>query len=95
MPKPPNHHDKIAIPMMSTDTPSLANTIADAYSLEVSVKDIGALTKAAPRMLPGSTMFIPYLPGQNDAARLAASTDGARAWLRTHAASFCTPHDVA
>ncbi|AZR25415.1 methylenetetrahydrofolate reductase [Xanthomonas vasicola pv. arecae] len=59
--------------MMSTDTPSLANTIADAYSLEVSVKDIGALTKAAPRMLPGSTMFIPYLPGQNDAARLAAA----------------------
>lgn len=50
--------------MMSTDTPSLANTIADAYSLEVSVKDVGALTKAAPRMLPGSTMFIPYLPGQ-------------------------------
>ncbi|KPL48032.1 5,10-methylenetetrahydrofolate reductase [Xanthomonas axonopodis] len=59
--------------MISTDTPRLASTMTDAYSLEVSIKDIGALTNAAPRILPGSAMFIPYLPGQNDAARLAAA----------------------
>jgi methylenetetrahydrofolate reductase (NADPH) len=63
--------------VISTDTPSLATTIADtvadAYSLEVSVNDIGALTKAAPRILPGSAIFIPYLPGQHDAERLAAA----------------------
>ncbi|QGJ68258.1 methylenetetrahydrofolate reductase [Xanthomonas oryzae pv. oryzae] len=53
--------------------PSHTRAITDAYSLEVSVKDIGALTKAAPRLLPGSSMFIPYLPGQHDAARLAAA----------------------
>ncbi|PPV04980.1 methylenetetrahydrofolate reductase [Xanthomonas bromi] len=58
---------------MANDTPSLASSITDAYSLEVSVKDSGALTKAAPRIMPGSAMFIPYLPGQDDAARLAAA----------------------
>ncbi|AJQ81594.1 methylenetetrahydrofolate reductase [Xanthomonas oryzae] len=59
--------------MISIDMPSHTRAITDAYSLEVSVKDIGALTKAAPRLLPGSSMFIPYLPGQHDAARLAAA----------------------
>ncbi|WP_234704781.1 methylenetetrahydrofolate reductase [Achromobacter marplatensis] len=47
--------------------------ITDAYSLEVSAKDIPALTAAAPRMLPGSTVSIPYLPGQDNDARLAAA----------------------
>ncbi|MFC0254768.1 methylenetetrahydrofolate reductase [Achromobacter marplatensis] len=41
--------------------------------MEVSAKDIPALTAAAPRMLPGSTISIPYLPGQDDNARLAAA----------------------
>ncbi|KOR41639.1 5,10-methylenetetrahydrofolate reductase [Xanthomonas oryzae] len=59
--------------MISIDLPSHTRAITDAYSLEVSVKDIGALTKAAPRLPPGSSMFIPYLPGQHDAARLAAA----------------------
>nr|WP_244664150.1 methylenetetrahydrofolate reductase [Xanthomonas phaseoli] len=70
---PPNHHDKTARPVISTDTPHLASIVTDAYSLEVSIKDIGALTDAAPRILPGCAMFIPYLPGQNEAARLAAA----------------------
>lgn len=69
----PNHHDKTARPVIPTDTPSGASTITDAYSLEVSVKDIGALTNAAPGILPGCAMFIPYLPGQTEAARLAAA----------------------
>ncbi|WP_338339436.1 methylenetetrahydrofolate reductase [Xanthomonas euvesicatoria] len=59
--------------MISTDTPNFASTVTEAYSLEVSAKDIGALTNAAPRILPGCAMFIPYLPGQNEAARLAAA----------------------
>ncbi len=70
---PPHHHEKTARPVISIDMPSHTRAITDAYSLEVSVKDIGALTKAAPRLLPGSSMFIPYLPGQHDAARLAAA----------------------
>nr|WP_301541469.1 methylenetetrahydrofolate reductase [Xanthomonas euvesicatoria] len=70
---PPNHHDKTARPVISTDTPNFASTVTEAYSLEVSAKDIGALTNAAPRILPGCAMFIPYLPGQNEAARLAAA----------------------
>nr|WP_228735374.1 methylenetetrahydrofolate reductase [Xanthomonas euvesicatoria] len=70
---PPDHHDKTARPVISTDTPNFASTVTEAYSLEVSAKDIGALTNAAPRILPGCAMFIPYLPGQNEAARLAAA----------------------
>lgn len=70
---PPNHHDKTARPVISTDTPNFASTVTEAYSLEVSAKDIGALTNAAPRILPGCAMFIPYLPGQNQAVRLAAA----------------------
>nr|WP_230079402.1 methylenetetrahydrofolate reductase [Xanthomonas oryzae] len=70
---PPHHHEKTARPVISIDLPSHTRAITDAYSLEVSVKDIGALTKAAPRLPPGSSMFIPYLPGQHDAARLAAA----------------------
>lgn len=50
-----------------------AGNITDAYSLEVIAKDIPALTEAAPRMAPGSTICIPYLPGENNAARLAAA----------------------
>ncbi|NMK44837.1 methylenetetrahydrofolate reductase [Achromobacter sp. Bel] len=49
------------------------SNITDAYSLEVSAKDIPALTAAAPRILPGSTISIPYLPGQDNDARLAAA----------------------
>jgi methylenetetrahydrofolate reductase (NADPH) len=49
------------------------NDITDAYSLEVSARDIPALTAAAPRILPGSTISIPYLPSQDDDARLAAA----------------------
>nr|WP_244668027.1 methylenetetrahydrofolate reductase [Xanthomonas phaseoli] len=70
---PPDHHDKTARPVISTDTPNFASTVTEAYSLEVSAKDVGALTNAAPRILPGCAMFIPYLPGQNEAARLAAA----------------------
>ncbi|WP_235442303.1 methylenetetrahydrofolate reductase [Achromobacter xylosoxidans] len=37
------------------------------------MKDIAALTAAASRLPPGSTISIPYLPGQDDDARLAAA----------------------
>ncbi|WP_249278977.1 methylenetetrahydrofolate reductase [Bordetella genomosp. 5] len=47
--------------------------ITEACSLEVSAKDIPALTAAADRILPGTTLSIPYLPGQDDATRLAAA----------------------
>ena len=50
-----------------------ANNITHAYSLEVSAKDMPALSAAAPQILPGSTIAIPYLPRENDDARLAAA----------------------
>lgn len=61
------------MPLIHPSSPQSPSHITDAYSLEVSAKDIPALTAAAPRMLPGSTISIPYLPGQNDDARLAAA----------------------
>lgn len=61
------------MPLIHFITPKSPGHITDAYSLEVSVKDIPALTLAAPRILPGSTISIPYLPGQDNDARLAAA----------------------
>jgi len=61
------------MPLIHPSSPKLPGHITDAYSLEVSAKDIPALTAAAPRMLPGSTVSIPYLPGQDNDARLAAA----------------------
>ncbi|VFR77719.1 methylenetetrahydrofolate reductase [Orrella dioscoreae] len=45
----------------------------DCYSMEVSAKDIPALTAVAPRLPPASTISIPYLAGEGNAARLAAA----------------------
>ncbi|KQQ78177.1 5,10-methylenetetrahydrofolate reductase [Xanthomonas sp. Leaf131] len=59
--------------MMSPQTPSRASTITDAYSLEVGANDIAELTAAAPRIMRGSTIAIPYLPSQDNGARLAAA----------------------
>ena len=53
--------------------PSPASSVTDAYSLEVSAKDIAALSAAAPRILPASTISIPYLPREDNDARLAAA----------------------
>lgn len=53
--------------------PGPASSITDAYSLEASTKDIPALSAAAPRIMPASTIAIPYLPREDDDARLAAA----------------------
>ncbi|RZA27977.1 MAG: methylenetetrahydrofolate reductase, partial [Proteobacteria bacterium] len=58
---------------MGPETPSLASTITDAYSLEVSAKDMAGLAAAAPGIMRGSTIAIPYLPSQDNDARLAAA----------------------
>lgn len=50
-----------------------ASNITRDYSLEASTKDIAALSAAAPRILPGSTISIPYLAREDDDARLAAA----------------------
>ncbi|UPG90534.1 methylenetetrahydrofolate reductase [Luteibacter aegosomaticola] len=49
------------------------NHLMDGYSLEVSAKAIPALAKAASRIAPGSIISIPYLPNEDDEARLAAA----------------------
>lgn len=46
--------------------------LTHAYSLEVSTKDIAALTSAASRITPGTTISVPYLPRETYEARLAA-----------------------
>lgn len=63
----------IARPLINPDKPRPVSSITDAYSLEVSAKDIAALTAAAPRMVPAATISIPYLPREDDDARLAAA----------------------
>ncbi|MGX9716110.1 methylenetetrahydrofolate reductase [Janthinobacterium lividum] len=50
-----------------------AGNITHAYSLEISAKDMPALNAAAPRILPASTIAIPYLPREDNDARLAAA----------------------
>ncbi|WP_323883459.1 methylenetetrahydrofolate reductase [Aeromonas caviae] len=59
--------------MTHFDQPMHAEHILDGYSLEVSPKDIPALTLAAPHMVPGATVSIPYLPNQDNEVRLAAA----------------------
>ncbi|PJJ20531.1 5,10-methylenetetrahydrofolate reductase [Janthinobacterium sp. 67] len=59
--------------MVNPAQPWPASDITHAYSLEASTKDIAALSAAAPRILSGSTIAIPYLPRENDDARLAAA----------------------
>ena len=59
--------------LIHSRTPHFPGNLTDDCSLEVSAKDIAALTAAAPRIRPGSTISIPYLPGQDDDARLAAA----------------------
>lgn len=58
-------------PLMHADQPRPTSHITDAYSLEVSAKDMAALSAAAPRILPATTISIPYLPRENNEARLA------------------------
>ena len=59
--------------MMHPDQPTHASGLTHAYSLEVGAKDMAALRAAAPRIMPGSTIAIPYLPREDDDARLAAA----------------------
>ncbi|MGX9775494.1 methylenetetrahydrofolate reductase [Janthinobacterium aestuarii] len=58
---------------MHRDNPRPAGNITHAYSLEASAKDMPALSAAALRILPGSTIAIPYLAREDDDARLAAA----------------------
>ncbi len=61
------------MPMMNASLSERAIHITDDYSMEVSARDVTALATAAARMVPGSTISIPYLPGQDDDSRLAAA----------------------
>ena len=59
--------------MIPLDTGRAALDLTSSYSLEVSAKAIPALTEAAPQIAPGSIVSVPYLPGEDDDARLAAA----------------------
>lgn len=63
----------MAGPVIHPDKPRSAGNITDAYSLEVSAKDIPALSAAAPQIPPGSIISIPYLSNQDNDARLVAA----------------------
>ena len=58
---------------MHRDKPMPASNITHAYSLEAGAKDIAALSAAAPRILPATSIAIPYLPREDNDARLAAA----------------------
>lgn len=51
-----------------------ARDLIDASTLEVGAKDIPALAAVASRIAPGTSISIPYLPREDDDARLAAAT---------------------
>ncbi len=53
--------------------PVFSDNITNAYSLEVSAGSVPALVAAAARIPPGSLVAIPYLPGEDDQARLATA----------------------
>lgn len=63
----------MASPLIPPEKHSPVSHITDAYSLEVGTKDLAALTAAAPRIAPASTISIPYLAREDNAARLAAA----------------------
>ena len=65
--------EAVVSPLMHPAQHWPAGNITDAYSLEASTKDIAALSAAAPRILPASTIAIPYLAREDDDARLAAA----------------------
>lgn len=50
-----------------------AQALVRGGSLEVGARDIPALRAVAARIAPGTTISIPYLPREDDAARLAAA----------------------
>ena len=50
------------------------NRVTDAFSLEISTKDLASL-KGDPALIPvGTTVCVPYLPRESDAVRLSALT---------------------
>lgn len=48
-------------------------TIVEGYSLEVTAKDIDALTATAPRIWAGAPIAVPYLPNEGHEIRVAAA----------------------
>ena len=60
-------------PPLTHPEPSRAESgITDGYSLEVTARSMAALTTSASRIMPGASIFVPDLPGDDDDARLAA-----------------------
>lgn len=49
------------------------DSVTDGYSIEVTAKDIPALTDIAPQIWEGAPVAIPYLPGEANSARIAAA----------------------
>lgn len=86
----------MATSLIFPDTHRHAGCLTDAYSLEVSAKDLPALRTAALRIAPGTTIAIPYLPGQDDDARLAAAVAvralGFEPMLHLSARRIASPH---
>lgn len=48
-------------------------TMVDGYSLEMTARDIDALTLAAPRIVPDTPIAVTFLPGETMDARIAAA----------------------
>ena len=48
-------------------------TMIDGYSLEMTARDIDALTSAAPRIMPATPIAVTFLPGETMDSRIAAA----------------------
>ncbi|MCL7713844.1 methylenetetrahydrofolate reductase [Stenotrophomonas mori] len=65
----------MARPLMPLPPPTPpASALIDGYSLEAGARVIPALTTAAASVVPASAVYIPYLPNEDDDARLAAAS---------------------
>lgn len=62
-----------AIPTLHPAWNRAPATMTDGYSLEMTARDIDALTLAAPRVVPDTPIAVTFLPGETMDARIAAA----------------------
>lgn len=62
-----------AVPTLHPAWGSAPATMVDGYSLEMTARDIAALTLAAPRIVPDTPIAVTFLPGETMDARIAAA----------------------
>ena len=62
-----------AVPILNPAWSRAPATMTDGYSLEMTARDIDALTRAAPRVVRDTPVAVTFLPGETMDARIAAA----------------------